>query len=94
MAAGFGVPTHSRFKVDSLAWHAVQRWGMAHIEPTTQDVLDELRAFREATEKRFDGIERKVDDLTELVQATATGNAKRFGAIERRLDGQKPLSLV
>ena len=74
---------------------------MAHTEPTTQDVLDELRAFRESVDQRFDGVEsrfdrleRKVDDLTELVQATATGNAKRFDAIERRLDGQPPLSVV
>jgi len=68
--------------------------GMAHTEPTTQDVLDELRAFRESMEKFRESMEKKMDDLTELVQATATGNAKRFDAIERRLDGQKPLSVV
>jgi len=63
------------------------RRDMAQTEPTTQDVLDELRAFRES-------IERKVDDLADVVQATAAGQAKRFDAIERRLDGQKPLSVV
>lgn len=74
---------------------------MAQTGPTTQDVLDELRAFREemGTFREEMGtfkesMERKVDDLTELVQATANGYSKRFDAIERRLDGKKPLSVV